>query len=392
MRTRNNPVWSSIKRVFVLACALSCVLANVQVGTAHALSKPQTKLYENNILYYDIGGDCGGVQAASNAVLTGNNVQKAFTYLSTTGGYDATHAAAIVGNMIIESNVDPTITNSIGAHGIVQWLGGRLTSERAFAASIGKDPDDLIAQLAFVAKEAKDGIGLFNNSTFIGKTDLLNATDYWNHFFEVSGTPTSPRYREAQGVFDKYGSQAPSGATGTNGTVTDVGTCTGTTSGPAGSANCPTATGSAKIICEAKKYDPVSYIFGAGHAGAKVYHQNCPTINTNDACALDCSGLVNMAVYDAFGVDGNWNTTSLVTDGGNWTHISLSQVQPGDLLLPDSGHVEIIDHVSGNTIYTFGAHNPHYPQPRQVGPTDYYHPQSGNVYLHYVGKGSSVSA
>jgi hypothetical protein len=153
------------------------------------------------------------------------------------------------------------------------------------------------------------------------------------------------------------------------------------------SPDCQTASGVAKIICAAKQYDTVSYseTIEGGHQGAVAWHNDCPTIGPS--CVLDCSGLVNIAVYDVFGSDLRENTYLEASDTQNWKHIPFGQVQPGDLIQPNPGHVEIIDHVQGSTIYTFGAHSSHYPQPRQVGPAQFTN-SSGNVYLHYVGQGS----
>jgi len=166
--------------------------------------------------------------------------------------------------------------------------------------------------------------------------------------------------------------------------------------GNSGSPDCATATGDPKILCEAKQYDPVDYVFGGGHAGGSAYHQACPTIKANDSsCGLDCSGLVSVAVFDAFGNNKSWNTSgdgrnSIASDPANWKEITLSQAQAGDVIEPDPGHVEIIDHVSGGTVYTFGAHIDTVPQPDQVGPASYSGADKSTSYryFHYIGQGS----
>lgn len=161
-----------------------------------------------------------------------------------------------------------------------------------------------------------------------------------------------------------------------------------------GSPDCQSATGTAKILCESKKYDPVNYVWGGGHGGGKAYHDACPEPKAQDAsendgeyhCGLDCSGLVSVAVYDAFGNNSAWDTTVITSDKSNWKEVSESELQSGDLIEPNIDHVEIVDHVSGDTIYTFGAHTASYPQPKQVGSASF-SKKSTNKYYRYVGQG-----
>ncbi len=97
-----------------------------------------------------------------------------------------------------------------------------------------------------------------------------------------------------------------------------------------------------------------------------------------------------VAVFDAFSGDGklSWDTNSLRSDTKNWKKIPFSSVQPGDVFEPDPGHVEIIDHVTGSKITSFGAHSPNPPQPEQVGPSSHTD-DSVTKYYRYVGPGSA---
>ena len=42
-----------------------------------------------------------------------------------------------------------------------------------------------------------------------------------------------------------------------------------------------------------------------------------------------------------------------------WKPIPIAQAQAGDIVTTDSpdGHIEIVDHISGNSIVTFGSHH-----------------------------------
>jgi hypothetical protein len=80
---------------------------------------------------------------------------KAFQFFIV-NGYTAPQAAGIIGNLHRESGstMDPGIHQDGGpAEGLAQWEGGRLTSLKEFAVSIGKPWDDLDTQLLFLVKE-----------------------------------------------------------------------------------------------------------------------------------------------------------------------------------------------------------------------------------------------
>ncbi|MEO8785263.1 MAG: hypothetical protein ABI221_03075 [Candidatus Saccharimonadales bacterium] len=86
------------------------------------------------------------------------------------------------------------------------------------------------------------------------------------------------------------------------------------------------------------------------------------------------------------------NTYGEVADTVNFKIIPFSQVKPGDFIQPDPGHVEIIESIQGKSINTFGAHQGGVAQADQVGPlTGAWSDSPNNVYLRYIGQGSSGS-
>lgn len=129
----------------------------------------------------------------------------------------------------------------------------------------------------------------------------------------------------------------------------------------------------------------------AGHEGVSQWHKDFPKIGPR--AVLDCSGLVNLAVGTATHgrVKLDENTKSELQDKKYWHEESFSEVQRGDLIQPNIGdpHVEVVNRVKGNTIYTFGAHTSEVPQPQQVGPAEYTL-KSGDVFLRYVGPGAPL--
>jgi hypothetical protein len=102
-------------------------------------------------------------------------------------GYSPIHASAIVGNLQQESGVKNNITNSIGAFGIAQWLGGR----KKKLMSNYQYPQSLDAQLDFLHKELQStGDGWLNNkdkNAFFSATDVPTATYLFGKKFERPG-------------------------------------------------------------------------------------------------------------------------------------------------------------------------------------------------------------
>ncbi len=172
-----------------------------------------------------------------------------------------------------------------------------------------------------------------------------------------------------------------SGGTG-SGSSTGGSTTSGSNGCPnsAGSVNCTTAVGNAKILCEARKYDGIYYRYGGGHQGFDAFIAGCPDpshppdppgnqptggaaldggLSGNPSpCATDCSSLVSIAVDQAFGHKYMWIVAGNMVGAGaeNWHSIPIEQATAGDIVTTPE-HVEIVDHVAGSTIYTFGSHH-----------------------------------
>lgn len=364
---------------------------------------------------------------ASTTTLSGSdNSQKAFNYF-VSKGLSPMLAAAIVGNLIAESSVIPTQiedpngqtgdpSNIAGpGWGIAQWTEGRKVLGSATkgtlpldvfgpAPTIAKgqtlsppaqlDPATTPAQIETQLAQELDIVnyqlgtggatGSFDLNTFKAKADIVSATDYFLTKFEGPLVDNNGvRSALAQGVLDAGSGTSTPAAPGSTSSCGSLTSSAANNSSP----DCAGVTGNAKILCAAKVYDPISYVMGAGHGLAADWHKICPVVDAS--CSLDCSGLVNIAVFDATGVNLQENTNSEVADTVHWKQVSLSQVVPGDLIQPgqyNGQHVEIVDHVVGPTIYTFGAHTSNAPQPDQVGPSS--GPTSpSDVYLHYIGTG-----
>lgn len=297
-------------------------------------------------------------------------------------GFSPAQSAAIVGNMMAESteSIDPTITNGIGAHGIVQWYKGRLVSMSAWvSANFGGDRDSFIGQLNYVMQELKTSKSevLSTIKTFSTPED---AARYWNDVFEVSGDTSNTRPDNARKVFNAATQPSPAGegwitaaggtvVTNPSGTTSNSG-CGGVGGALGALADCKTATGDTKILCEAQKYNGIFYQWGGGHNGYDNFTSQCPPSSVPAAakassasnpgpCATDCSGLVSIALDNAFGLKEGWNVKGIVGGGTKWTKINMTSVQPGDIVTVGDHHVEIVDHYEPKTqvMHTFGSHD-----------------------------------
>lgn len=191
------------------------------------------------------------------------------------------------------------------------------------------------------------------------KLSYTSAPDFQKYLAQDGGAPSSSP--------TIIGASSSSGCSGSNCTVPNGNSI----SGP-----------NAAILCEAEKYNNIYYQFGGGH-GYTQFRQKCPesailsavassSASNPGPCATDCSGLVSVAVDAVYNQNFNWtvsNSNGQMTGSGSqyWESIPISQAQAGDIVTSNNGdgtsspgtdgHVEIVEYVSGNMIYTFGSHS-----------------------------------
>lgn len=223
------------------------------------------------------------------------------------------------------------------------------------------------ASVDFTAPEnrAIDGggdMGSYLRAQYGSQLDSNNLTAMFLEYAPPGENDTAQYISNVQGWIQSLinltgqggGSSAPSASISVGGCSSDC---------SAGSA------GDAAILCEAQKYKDIFYQLGGGHEAYSTFRQNCPeeaiataaassTAAAPGPCATDCSGLVSVAVDAAFGLDYVWTVTGpMVGEGADfWQEVPVGQTRAGDIVTT-SEHVEIVERVSGNTIYTFGSHH-----------------------------------
>lgn len=338
-------------------------------GVAHAASTMtdnQRKALGRGVLYFDTEEDasCTTSDNTVSVTATGDHPKDAYNFFIA-NGFTPAQAAGIVGNLQRESTIeiDPTANN--GTHyGIAQWGGDRLIALKSYAASKGKDKSDFQLQLDFIIHELNTSENAAKRAINAAST-VEAAAAAWNEQYERSDeTDSGPRIKLAEAVFTTYSG-------GDIGTVmgSSVSACASTTS-----PDCVTASGNAKILCNAQAYNGVYYKWGGGHNGYTNFIKTCPdpsnppnnqpnggsdSHNGNPSpCGVDCSGLVSIAVSAAFGVDKTWTVKTMQQDTTDWKEIPINNVQSGDVVTREDDHVEIVDHYDPTTrkLYVFGAH------------------------------------
>lgn len=224
---------SSLLVSFLLAVVLLFYTSGVL-----ALSSEQKEIYDRGIYYFDIAQSylCG-------TNLSGrDNAEKIWNFL-TEKSLTSEQAAGIIGNLTIESGLNPGIeeatTNVNKGYGIAQWTGGRRTSLENYAASLQIKSNDLSVQLNYLWIELSGGnaeLGI--NDEGASLTDLKNQTtvdgavqSFMNKFERPNQqyAHLEKRLQAANDIFNVLGSTT--GATSSSSSITtsngDPAACSG---------------------------------------------------------------------------------------------------------------------------------------------------------------------
>ena len=179
-------------------------------------------IYKNTVWYQpcnETGSDSSLCGVNVDVDLNGNdNIQKGYNFF-VKNGFSAEQSAGLIGNFRWESGMDPTNTNSSGAHGIAQWLDSsgspRRTGLTEFAQKIGQEnEDDLAVQLQYVLYEFRNGEQAAA-ADLKAQTTVEGATGSVFYKYERAGDSTLPdRVKLAQEVFDQYRGAGADGSVG----------------------------------------------------------------------------------------------------------------------------------------------------------------------------------
>ena len=169
----------------------------------------------------DSGEETGATSESSSAITA--TEQGAYNFFLSKG-LTSYQAAAIVGNLMQESNVQPTSVQPGGpGRGIAQWsVGGRWNASHgdnlvAYASSRGESPTSLTLQLEFVWYELETFAG-YGLSKLRASRSVAAATVIFQTDFEACGQcDQTTRIHYAEMVLATHGGGGGGGATGGTG-------------------------------------------------------------------------------------------------------------------------------------------------------------------------------
>jgi hypothetical protein len=409
MTHKNLLSLKTLRRVSFITTATTFIgISLFQTVAVSALPQEFTDALKSGVYYADPYPDCNAPEDTSappgGAVAPGGDNEKAAFQFFESKGLSPQMSAAIVGNLMQESGVNPTAKNpTSGAYGIGQWLGTRYSNLQAYASQNNGSINDFNIQIGFlwfeVTKGTEAGDGALSHMK--QESNLDNMTFDWENYYERAGEhmgdqPMTNRINNAHSVLTRYGNGAPPTTTpaggGIGGTSANT-SCGNPASGAVGAtghcSNNGTMKGTASILSCAEQFDPYGYVWGGGHIDPQAFMQTFDAqggFNGKFRGTVDCSGLVNVSVWLAFHqkiYTVASNSSYLGT--GVFRQITASQIQPGDLLVHDGDHVGIAT-IAGDDHHNFAAHTANTDQADQIGPSDA--PGFFTSYFRYTGPGS----
>lgn len=159
-----------------------------------------------------------GVQTYStSSVTSGGSTQATVWNFFKAKGLSDTAISAIMGNMQQESNFNSKAVNSIGASGLVQWLGGRKTNLVNYSKSKGTDWTDVQTQLEFMWQELN---GAESKSLKVLQQQGLSVSEMTKQFenaYERSGNSAiAKRQTYANNIYNQFAGSGSSYASSGN--------------------------------------------------------------------------------------------------------------------------------------------------------------------------------
>ena len=166
--------------------------------------KAANRFIDNVAIQFGGGTDALGLHGVAE-LSNGPAAKQVFDFFRAAGFTEA-QAAAWVGNLQQESGLSTTAYNSSsGATGLAQWLGGRLTGLRSFAAERGQNVNSLKTQLDYILWELQ-GPESAAASAIRGADTLHEAVNAIAFRYERMGAnEVGDRFSPAQTAYERFG-------------------------------------------------------------------------------------------------------------------------------------------------------------------------------------------
>lgn len=357
------------KRTF----ALLSITLFICPSAVRALSSDQTNVFNSGVNYFDIAS--GGASGTCSTILTGGDqVQQAFNFLIGKG-LSKEAAAGILGNLKMESGVDPTAEQTPGAWedmsddynhavGLAQWDGSRRPTMINYAEAHGLTlqdlknggPKDMSFQLDYLWLDLTTNYpgtyAQLKHDNDVAQATLDFLLGFENGSLAVRQNPElafySKRLAYAEQILGQYGGSA----------VASTGqTCTGSASGS---------------IAQIALGEVGTHETNGDNDSATCKYQGSACPPGQEWCADFVSWVYNQAGSPfTGGLDGGWRIPGAAAvaewfkANGTWINYtghlpptgSKDAPQPGDVIYyPDNGgHVNIVVSYDGKTIMTVGG-------------------------------------
>lgn len=183
------------------------------------LANEQRSLFDSGVYYFDIEEEQA---TCSTSTFSGSNSTEIAYNFFISKGLNAKQTSGVVGNLLLESNLDPTVVSDSGYRGIAQWdkdiRWPRLVD---WAEDNNRDEFELSTQLDYVWFEASERGNIEGIKEY---DDIPLAAWYWGRYYEgaVIGGSSSEvpltnvqaldeRIEYAEDVFQEYGSESSGG-------------------------------------------------------------------------------------------------------------------------------------------------------------------------------------
>lgn len=334
----------------------------IYADTGDTLSQDDVTAIVKGLPWHDPnggGGFCGSNSSGGVDLSGSDNPQKAFNYFKDTEGLTDVQAAGIVGNLLVESGVNPASTQNGGGpgRGIAQWsVDGRWANLLKYASAQSQDPQQLSTQLAFISQElhGTPPAGDYSKalSDLKSQTDVAGATESFMNDYEQPGDPhLDVRTKDAQAVLQKYGGGDGQAVSGTNAACGSAGAvdCSGSSAQAAQASNLSPLRQS--VVCLAQA-ELALWDSGQMKPGTDFYKYTNNGNQDQQWCADFISYLYSQAGYPASDSGDHWIRAAFSFEnaakfdwhpnGNGYTPV------PGDVAVHSYSHVNMVVSVDSN--------------------------------------------
>lgn len=278
-------------------------------------------------------------------------------------GYPDKVSFALLGNWKQESGFNPKAADGQGAHGLVQWMGGRWTNLHSFASKHNGSIYDLSIQLNYADYELHHNPNYKNAYQLASKASTIKeAAQIINHKYEGSADTSDTRPNNALEFAKKFGKG-----------VTDTGDgATSNCTGQSGDTSSIVAFAKGLVYDAPNGNNSSANTSGNGWAQAKASYRQAylkvggPTSGAVGHLLASCDSFVATVMRNTVDKHFPWHATTqqkqYVKNSKKYKRIKCGQQQPGDIAFGEDSpggpvqHIFIIGNKDATLAYAASYH------------------------------------